>query len=1107
MGRRVMVGLLAAGVFSAAAAADEGALDATRGAMTVPADPAFRTPPLTVECRVRVNGWTGFNILIANEPKSSATHWEIFTTPRDGRVHAYLPGRAPDHVRTTAVLETGRWYRVALVLEADRIRLFVDGAEAGAAATTTRGGASVPGPLAVGGLSEGGFGCDGLLDDVRISRGAHPPAADGSTTAAADADALACWRFDAVAPLADASPARRVGTLRPHIVPSPSGEGMMGGMSTALQPLPPAEDAAPLRAALAETVRRLGLQAVRADEFTDDVLRSWSREFDGWGRRDYAEHRGGGPDRAKLEREAVDPHALVRDSDGGPAGTTLRRAAALVDHLAAAHGEARWAACRADLALLRAAAEPAAAHTDRGLHLAACAVRRKAALANPLLDFDAILCAARGTFAGSVRSNPATADIQGGHFVTQYFGCNALPGGGLFVVRNLRGRPEVVDLLQHATVRNGPLSGRRLDHGAVATPDLSFDGRTVVFAWTANREHRWAYETNTCFHLFRINADGSDLVQLTDGAWNDFDPCWLPDGRIAFVSERRGGFIRCFAAYLKVRNYTLFSVEADGRDLRPLSYFETGEWSPNVDQDGRIVFTRWDYIDRENCLGTRYWVCNPDGTNPRAPHGNYPRPYHTFPDHEPWTVEGGREIDSRRGAPLVEMGIRAVPGSPLHAFVAAPHHGEVFGSLCLLDLRVPDDGHMSQVRRFTPDEPFPESEIPGRRHYKYGSPWPLDADFMLCNRWEDVVLVDRFGNQELLCPLRAVPCAQDERLRLVDPIPLRARARPPVIPPSVRCARRPDAPPATIAIVDVRESDLPFPADAKVKWLRVVQAVPKENHEMGVPMIGYERENMPRIPLGVVPVEDDGSACFEAPVAKQLIFQALDSDFRAIQSMRSVAFVHPGEQLTCTGCHEPTHRAAARPAALPIAMRRAPSPLQPECAPVEPVSYYRQVRPIVERRCLPCHAKEGKGPRDLSYEALKEGWTFWFSGGMAWNMTTDYSGIHGGSRTIPGRFGARNCRIGQAMTDARHRAAVPPEERHRVILWLDCNSLRLGAAGDEAAQLRGELVWPALDVDPRNVAGVETGPAPLAGLFWHEQAARGPAPAPAAGTKAAKRAP
>jgi len=745
----------------------------------------------------------------------------------------------------------------------------------------------------------------------------------------------------------------------------------------------------------------------------------------------------------------------------------LRRTEALLNHLRREETTEKVRQLARDLDVLRQTSPNVYAPSYKPHYLAACAIRRHLALSNPLLDFDAILCVARGTFEGSVRSNPQTADAQGGHFVTQYFGFNALPGGGLYRIQNFKEQPEIINILADSVVENGRLQGRKLDYGAFATPDLSYDGKTIVFAWTENAEHRWIVSKETCFHLFKVNVDGSNLVQLTDGPWNEFDPCWLPEGRIAFVSERRGGYIRWFDAYLSVPSYTLFSINEDGGAMTPLSYFETSEWNPVVNNEGQLVYTRWDYVDRENCLGTRFWISNPDGTNPRAPHGNYPLPFHTFPDHTPWKIENGREWDSRFGAPLVEMGIRAVPGSPLYIFTAAPHHGSVYGSLCMLDLRVEDDSHMSQIKRVTPFEPFPETEMPGRRHYRYGTPWPLSEDVYLCNEWENLVLLDRFGNKELLCDLRSMPCPQDERLRIIDPIPLRARPRPRIVPPTVRAFGNHAAPPATVAVMDVYNADLPFPEGTRIKWLRVVQNIPKSNHAMGVPMIGYERENTPRIPLGIVPVEEDGSFYFEAPVAKQLIFQVLDENYMAVQSMRSSAYVHPGEQLSCLGCHEDPHGAPQRDT-FPLAMRRPPSRLQPECGPVEPVSYYRHIKPIFEQKCLPCHH------------------TFWFSGAMFTDMTTAYSGVHGGSRTIPGRFGARASRIGKSLLDEFHYDTVSEEDRHRIIQWLDCNSLRLGAYVDEEAQLKGELVWPKLDVDPRNVVGIDGTVPALRGMFWHE---------------------
>lgn len=1061
------------------------ALDAARGSVAVPPSPAYRTMPITIECRVKLLGKDQYNILVANETKASATHWEIFTTPGDGVLHVYVPGRAPDHVHTATPLADGQWHWVTAAMEPDRIRVFVDGVEKANQAVSVVNDKTVEGQLAIGGLVEGGFGCSGLIDEVRLSNIIRPADAPPAAEFAPDAAALGLWHFASDALCKDASDKYADGVFRARqVVIAPTGQEIPGGMPSELQPLPPAEETAPLRAALTEAASRLGLKSIAADRVSDAVLREWSYDFAWIGKKEYPEHRPGEPSAEKLAREVFDPQALIADADGGPLGTVLRRTQALMDNLKPA--DPVW---RADFETLQNACKASPPAPDspayKADYLAVCALRRQIALNNPLLDFDTLLFAARGTFEGSVRSNPETADVQGGHFVTQYFGFNALPGGGLFLAHGFKSQPEIVNILADSVVENGRLKGKKLDYGAFATPDLSFDGKTVVFAWSGNEKHEWTYSKRKCFHLFKVNIDGSNLTQLTDGDVDDFDPCWLPNGRIAFVSERRGGYIRCFSAYLKVRSYTLFSMRDDGSDIAPLSYFETSEWNPSVNNDGQLVYTRWDYVDRENCLGTRFWISNPDGANPRAPHGNYPLPFHTFPDHQPWEIRGGREWDSRFGAPLVEMGIRAVPNSPLYIFTAAPHHGSVYGSLAMLDLRQADDRHMSQVKRITPDEAFPETEMPGRRHYKYGTPWPLSEDFYLCNVWENLALVDRYGNKELLCDLRSLPCPQDERLRLVDPIPVRARPCPPVIPPNVRQAGDAPGRNATIAVMNVYDSDLPFPAGSKIKWLRVVQNIPKTNHEMGAPMIGYERENTPRIPLGIVPVEEDGSAYFEAPIAKQLIFQALDENYMAVQSMRSSAFVHPGEQLSCAGCHENT-QGTPRPLGTPLALRRPPSALQPECGPVEPVSYYRQMKPIFDKTCLPCHTKTGKGLQDMSYEALKEEYTFWFSGAMFTDMTTAYSGVHGGSRTIPGRFGARASKIGQKLMAEPHLSTVPEAERHQVIQWLDCNSLRLGAYVRESAQLNGELVWPALDVDPANPAGVEGSQPALQHNFWHE---------------------
>jgi hypothetical protein len=169
-------------------------------------------------------------------------------------------------------------------------------------------------------------------------------------------------------------------------------------------------------------------------------------------------------------------------------------------------------------------------------------------------------------------------------------------------------RPEVRDVLANSIVQRGRLKGQKLsggpsipppwsfdgmgnvqgsahEGGTFLSPDLSFDGRSILFAYVENRgdqRHRhhtdpaqghWA--ESRCYHLFKVNVDGGGLEQLSDGTWNDFDPCWLPNGRIAFMSERRGGYLRCGRV---CPLYTLFDMAADGSDITCLSFHESNEW-------------------------------------------------------------------------------------------------------------------------------------------------------------------------------------------------------------------------------------------------------------------------------------------------------------------------------------------------------------------------------------------------------------------------------------------------------------------------------------------------------------------------------------------------
>jgi len=681
----------------------------------------------------------------------------------------------------------------------------------------------------------------------------------------------------------------------------------------------------------------------------------------------------------------------------------------------------------------------------RQLYLDTRALGRKIAFANPLLDFNKLLFITRHDSVGVY------------HMCDQYYGCNAKPGGGLFVLHDPFGpSPKLVDLLEHATVQGGRLAERKLAGGAFLSPELSYDGRTVLFAYTEAKAYEKSQGKETYLwgpeishHLFKVNADGTGLVQLTDGEPDDFDPCFLPNGRIVFVSLRRGGYLRC-GRHCPV--YTMHSMAADGSDLVCLSFHETHEWHPSVTNDGMIVYTRWDYVDRDTNIAHHIWTCYPDGRDPRTFHGNYP--------------------EKRESRPWMEMQIRAIPGSHLFVASTGAHHGHEFGSLVLVDPRQTDDGAMSQLIRLTPDAPFPEAEgRPINRYAAYGTPWPLGEDDYLCvydaeakNR--GIYWIDRDGNKELIY--------RDPEISCVSPIPLRARPVPPVIPEGTvqTAAARQSAGtvlPATIAVMNVYQSDFTWPKDTRIEALRIIQVLPKTTAPPNQPRIGVAEQTNARSVLGTVPVERDGSAQFEAPVGKEIYFQALDGRGMAVQSMRSGTYVHPGERMTCQGCHERKHRPPPQTSGVPLALRRAPSKIEPGVDGSNPFNFVRLVQPVLDRNCVACHQEkkaldlsariEGGNGWTRSYASLaaKYGFYFHVSNGAI------NTGQHGGSRTIPGRFGARAAKLLEYLGPEHYGVRLSEEDFHRITLWLDCNSEFYGSYENAQAQARGEIVMPTLN--------------------------------------------
>ncbi|HYW78355.1 MAG TPA: hypothetical protein VE890_02225, partial [Thermoguttaceae bacterium] len=753
-----------------------------------------------------------------------------------------------------------------------------------------------------------------------------------------------------------------------------------------------------------------------------------------------------------------------------------------------ANSPADFTAMAKELATLQAAAdevEVADRPARRAIFDQVCHLRRRIAFSNPLLKFDELLILKRHLAAYR-------------HMCDQYYGMAQRPGGGLFVVSDPFGdNPGIRDLLADSTVANGRLQGEQLsggpkqswnirfdgmgnqtgdvtEGGSFLSPEVSFDAKRIAFAYVecrgdaTHRHHtdpsqgHWA--PGRCYHVFSMAADGSDLQMLTDGTFNDFDPCFMPSGRIAMISERRGGYLRCGRV---CPTFTLFDMAADGSDIRCLSYHETNEWHPSVADDGMIVWTRWDYVDRHGQTVHLPWITTPDGRDPRAVHGNF-------------------AIRSQR--PDMEVDIRDIPGSRRFVATAAPHHNQAFGSLIVFDPTTEDDDMMAPVKRVTPDVGFPESQ---RGSLSYGQAWPLSEDYYLCvyapqevgsiagRNIHGVYLVDSFGNKELVY--------RDPDIACHNPIPLVPRPTPPVVLEQSQKLATDQPAEATVAVMNVYDTLKPWPANTRISALRVYQVLPlsipsaavKHATGMQIPQ-AKDSINLARAVLGTVPVEEDGSVHFVAPARKELYFQALDQQGLAVTSMRSGTHLQPGERLVCQGCHEPKHRAPKSIGSMtPLAMHRPPSRLERDVDGTYPFSYPRLVQPVLDRHCVECHAEKSKEapPLDsrivktdhgsymnpvteyyVSYLSLAPEFGFYDYGGANFNDPKWY-------RTTPGEFGARASKLYKLLQKGHYDVKLPPEDMHRLTVWLDSCSLFYGVYEEEGgkAQLRGEIARPTLE--------------------------------------------
>ncbi len=668
----------------------------------------------------------------------------------------------------------------------------------------------------------------------------------------------------------------------------------------------------------------------------------------------------------------------------------------------------------------------------KALYLELRGLVRDLALADPLLDFDAILLTKRvpGSF---------------NHMSDQYYGWWSRPGGGIYALRDFKGDSPALECL----------SGAFPEPGSFLRPDLSHDGKKVLFAWcrhypklSAEKDklNKANVPEDAFYHVYEMNVDGSNPRRLTKGKYDNFDARYLSDGRIVFLSTRRGQalqvtretaarslecpdlpdvYVRCGGDERRpVAVYTLHTMNADGGDLTPISPFEMFEWEPSIANDGTVIYARWDYVDRDNMPYMSLWSMNPDGTNARLVYGNHTKAPHCV--FEP----------------------RSVPGSSKIVFTASGHHAQTMGSLVLLDPAKGVEGD-EPVERLTPTVPFPEIE--GWAAAQFANPWPLSERLHLVS-WGVEESVKQGGlrapNGMGLCLFDAdgglEPIYRDAEISSMYPIPLRARTKPPVVPDTVDWEGPQEG---CFLVADVYRGMKGVPKGA-VKALRVVAVPAKTQPWMNKPSIGLTRDDPGKVALGTVPVEADGSAWFRAPSGVSLFFQALDEDGLAVQTMRSATHLQPGQTLACVGCHE--ERTQTPPAEL-LAMAREPSKIAVGPEGSWPFRYDRLVQPVLDSQCVRCHNPQSDDALaaafDLSPEKSYETLVDFGEESLRKRVLEGYRRGFSIAGDTPARGGSLWAWL--EKHPEHHGVRFTKDARERFIVWMDLYAQRAGCFDEE----------------------------------------------------------
>ncbi len=659
-------------------------------------------------------------------------------------------------------------------------------------------------------------------------------------------------------------------------------------------------------------------------------------------------------------------------------------------------------------------------------------------LANPLLDFDRLLLVKRG------------ANRLG--LPTNWQSNSSLPMTGyaneIEILSPVRPAGTLTTLYQ-------PEEGR-----FVGDVDLHFDGRRMLFSMPG-ANGRW--------QVHEINVDGSNLRELPlihQPDVDNYDACYLPDGRIVFSSTAPFVGVPCVRGSSHVTNLYILGTDAS---IRQLTVDQEHNWCPTVLNNGRVLYLRWEYSDMPHAFYRILFHMNPDGTEQMEYYGS----------NSYW--------------PNAMFYARPIPGHPtkVAAVVGGHHDNPRMGELVVFDPalgRHEADGAVQRIPGYGEKvEPILLDGLTQQSWPKFLHPYPLSDKYFLVScqphqgaQW-GIYLVDSFDNFVLL--------AEQPGWAMLEPIPLKEFPTPPVLPDRVD----PDREDATVFLADVYAGEgLKGVARGTVKSLRLI-GYHYAYHGMGgqVDRVGLDGPWDVKTIIGTVPVEKDGSAKFRIPAYTPIALQPLDAQGKAVQLMRSWFTAMPGETLSCVGCHE--RQNSSPPVVARTASARKPSEIRPWYGPARGFSFRREVQPVLDKHCVGCHDGQPRnnGPPiadltdrpDVNMQAqsatYNNGAHFppsYFELRRFVRSPTIESDLH---MLPPREFHADTTKLVQILEKGHHGVTLDAEGWDRIVTWIDlhtpahgnwtdvCGQGRVDKLRDRRRQMR--KLYTGVDEDPEAV--------------------------------------